>query len=185
MADTLAIRFWAKVEKTDTCWNWTGAKLLKGYGKIGAGKRGTGSRCAHRVSWELANGPIPSGLWVLHHCDNPPCVRPDHLFLGTPADNNADMCAKGRSRFGTAPRGTHCKRGHPVTEENTYVTRRGRFCRACWEIREKRWRDRNKPQIAAKMLAWQRANREKCRAYSKAYRVRVKADLQQRVTPCA
>lgn len=92
-APTTADRFWARVEKTETCWLWSGGRDPDGYGEF------NGTR-AHRASWELHNGPIPNGLWVLHHCDNPPCVRPDHLFLGSSADNTADKVAKGRHRLG-------------------------------------------------------------------------------------
>lgn len=82
-------RFWSRVQKSDGCWTWTGSKDGDGYGFVGRDR-------AHRFSYELANGPIPKGLCVLHTCDNPPCVRPDHLFLGTHADNVADRHAKGR-----------------------------------------------------------------------------------------
>jgi hypothetical protein len=84
-------RFWKQVEKTPTCWIWTGNRHAYGYGRFGKGRRLT-----HRVSWELANGPIPDGLQVLHKCDNPPCVRPDHLFLGKNLENNWDSINKGR-----------------------------------------------------------------------------------------
>ncbi len=90
---TLEERFWAKVNKTDGCWEWVGRKSPKGYGEID----GTNYTVrAHRLSWELHYGPIPEGKLICHHCDNPPCVRPDHLFVGTIGDNNRDMCAKGR-----------------------------------------------------------------------------------------
>ena len=98
-----ADRFWPKVDKSGDCWPWTGTRLPKGYGQFGRGRRGAGMAKAHRISWELHYGPIPEGLCVLHHCDNPPCVRPDHLFLGTQSDNLADMTAKGRRvRHGAA-----------------------------------------------------------------------------------
>jgi len=100
----IADRFWPKVDKNGSapehcpelgpCWVWTGAHVPWGYGQIGLTGRKNGR--AHVVSWEMHNGPIPDGLWVLHKCDNPPCVRPDHLFLGTVQDNTADMIAKGR-----------------------------------------------------------------------------------------
>jgi hypothetical protein len=91
-------RFWSKVDKTGDCWEWQGGHV-KGYGEITAGKRpGRTWRYAHRVAWELTFGPIPRGLCVLHRCDNRGCVRPAHLFLGTVADNNRDMWAKGRGR---------------------------------------------------------------------------------------
>jgi len=84
---------------------WTGSKRNKGYGAFvwsGADGEVIQGR-AHRFSWELHNGPIPEGMSVLHRCDNPPCVNPRHLFLGTIADNNHDMQAKGRK----VPGGTH------------------------------------------------------------------------------
>lgn len=92
-------RFWAQVEKTDGCWFWIPAKARNEYGAI----RVLGHRSkvkAHRFSWELHFGPIPDGLDTLHHCDTPPCVRPDHLFLGTNGDNVADKVSKGRQSKG-------------------------------------------------------------------------------------
>jgi hypothetical protein len=100
-------RFWAAVDKTnaDGCWEWTRARFPSGYGKMqleGGSRKVPGSRKlegAHRLAWTLTHGEIPDGLWVLHKCDNRPCCRPDHLFLGTCADNVRDMVAKGRHRF--------------------------------------------------------------------------------------
>lgn len=85
--------FWNNVEKTDTCWVWVRARNRSGYGRTGA--HGA-PRLAHRVSYEMAHGAIPDGLMVCHKCDNPPCVRPDHLFLGTAKDNVRDAQEKGR-----------------------------------------------------------------------------------------
>jgi len=94
-------RFWAKVQRTEECWLWTGSCGRNGYGHIGRAGHEGGWELAHRLSWVLHNGEIPAESHVLHRCDNPPCVRPDHLFLGTHKDNMRDMVAKGRSHLGS------------------------------------------------------------------------------------
>lgn len=97
MKPSRAERFWARVEKLDGCWAFKGAHSADGYGSFWDGTRAVR---AHRYAWELANGPIPAGLLIRHSCDNPSCVRPDHLSLGTDADNKADSMARGRHHHG-------------------------------------------------------------------------------------
>ncbi len=92
------VRFWAKVKKTDGCWLWQGATHNRGHGTFGDIPHHT--MPAHRFAWQDVNGPIPNGLFVCHSCDNPPCVRPDHLFLGTAKDNSVDAERKGRLYHG-------------------------------------------------------------------------------------
>lgn len=87
------IRFWKKVNKTDTCWLWTGAKERYGFIKLSH----TEQVYTHRYSWELHFGTIPEGMFVCHKCDVTLCVRPDHLFLGTDLDNVRDRNSKGRN----------------------------------------------------------------------------------------
>jgi hypothetical protein len=106
---SLSCRFWSKVDKGGgvACWIWTAAKSSDGYGSFDQAG-------AHRMAWELARGPIPRGLSVLHNCptgDNPACVNPDHLWLGTQPDNIADMTAKGRRRVAVGE--ANGQRKHP------------------------------------------------------------------------
>jgi hypothetical protein len=88
--------FWARVDKSGACWLWEGRSDEKGYGRVGYDrKRNVG---AHRVAWALTHGGDLPTAWVLHRCDNPPCVRPEHLFLGDARDNNRDRQNKGRTQ---------------------------------------------------------------------------------------
>jgi hypothetical protein len=93
------------------CWEYCGCRFKKGYGNIRVGGKSGKNRGTHRVSYELHIGPIPDGLLVMHSCDNPPCVNPDHLSVGTVADNVADMDAKGRRVIATGDR--HGSKTHP------------------------------------------------------------------------
>lgn len=126
--------FWAKVNvlSDDECWEWLAYTNDDGYGMFGVGSRIDNSRrrlYVHRLSWELANGPIPNRLIVCHTCDNPPCVNPSHLFLDSFGGNMKDASAKGRVRnqFSDLEEVTHCPRGHPYS-----LTSKGKkYCKEC------------------------------------------------------
>lgn len=103
-------RFWSKVDKSGECWIWTGVRQ-NGYGSFWFEH---GPKPAHRISWTLTHGPITDGLFACHRCDNPACVNPDHLFLGTAGDNARDMWSKGRQAIRV--RGKCIKRPLPSAE---------------------------------------------------------------------
>jgi len=98
MTDSQIKKFWEKVAIKGPldCWEWTGARKPKGYGNVRVDKKYLSS---HRIAWELSNGNIPSGLIVMHICDNPSCCNPSHLVLGTRRTNSFDMINKGREGF--------------------------------------------------------------------------------------
>ena len=89
-------RFWPRVDKSAACWLWTGTLNHYGYGVLKVGGRAGRVLTTHRIAFELAHGPIPDGMRVLHKCDVPRCVNPAHLYLGTAADNTRDMMERGR-----------------------------------------------------------------------------------------
>lgn len=133
------------------CWEWTLKRHRTGYGEIW---RKRGYHGAHRVSWEIHNGPIPEGMFVCHHCDNPPCVNPAHLFVGTPKDNARDRERKGRrdpmpaamAAKAMRPIKTHCPQGHEYAGANLrlivspegWVSRRCRKCAAIYTSASRR-----------------------------------------------
>lgn len=112
-------RFWSKVEKTDGCWNWTGKRDREGYGEIHVGRKYV--RC-HRMSYRIARGDFPDNLRVLHKCDNPSCVNPSHLFLGTDADNMRDKCMKNRQARGEKGGNTKLRESQVMEIRELYKT---------------------------------------------------------------
>ena len=134
-------RFWPKVQKTETCWLWTGALKSGGYGQFFAEKYAL----AHRVAYELVVGPIPEGLTLDHLCRVHNCVNPAHLEPVT----NGENLRRGMGPTGIHARATHCPKGHEYTVENTYRNKKGwRTCRAC-RVREgakTRRRSRTQPE---------------------------------------
>jgi hypothetical protein len=142
----LPARFWSKVIVSPSgCWLWAAAKDHRGYGRYSLNGR---DPAAHRVAHEALIGPIPDGLYVLHGCDTPSCVNPNHLRAGTQGDNLRECVDRGRHPWANK---MHCLAGHPYDEANTYVDSRGRrHCRTCRRERGLRWWRRN---IGAKQAA--------------------------------
>jgi hypothetical protein len=135
-------RFWARVDKSRDCWNWTGGKNSDGYGRTSLRGRTDG---VHRISWVMHYGPIAGSLVVCHSCDNPSCVRPDHRFLGTQLDNLRDAAGKGRM-VGRVSVGV-CRNGHPRTPDNIITRKNARtpsglehVCRLCTLAGYRRYR---------------------------------------------
>lgn len=123
-------RFWAKVEKTGSCWLWLGAKVGNGYGQINLD--GHRRVYAHRLSWELAHGAIQEGLDIDHLCRNRGCVNPAHMEVVT----NRTNVLRGTGPTAANARKTECKRGHPLSGENLFRYKDGRRdCRTCMRLR--------------------------------------------------
>ena len=146
----------------ERCIEWNGLRFSTGYGRLTNSERiRTGHLSAHRWIYEQFYGPIPPGLFVLHKCDNPPCVNPTHLRAGTPGDNIRDASAKGRLYNQKL---TVCQRGHTFDDANTSRLGRQqkRNCRTCWNDRQRRryWADPERRRRAI----------ERCRRYDAARR---------------
>ena len=122
-------RFLSHVAKSEGCWGWTGKVDKAGYGQFKIGGRNGKTHFAHRVSYTLFRGEIPEGMCVCHKCDNPSCVNPEHLWLGTNADNSRDAMAKGRLRGAIAPPPAHPPRLKELRDQqlpNPHPSRRSK-----------------------------------------------------------
>ena len=128
-------RFFMKIKKTKSCWIWKSKKTPKGYGTFDTKPYGGGTVYAHRYSYKHHFGNFDKNLFVCHKCDNPSCVNPKHLFLGTCKDNVIDCFKKGRGNINLAKyqrSKTHCPKGHEYNEENTaFYVKDYRSCRQC------------------------------------------------------
>jgi len=149
MKGTLEERFFAKARKgrkPDDCWEWLAVTNSQGYGRIRVDDQ---MKLSHRISWWVHFGPIPKGLQVHHHCDNPPCSNPSHLWIGTQSDNIRDCSEKGRLITVGKSRMTCCPNGHEYTVENTaFETNGHRRCRECnrrtIRVYMRKWREKQR-----------------------------------------
>lgn len=128
-----------------TCWEWIGSKDVYGYGRIYRAPR---TIKAHRLSYQLFKGPLDHRLFILHSCDNPGCVNPEHLRLGTQKDNVTDMIKRGRNtRTKAFSERSHCNKGHELTDDNVYFRPDGRDkargCKKCKSIAMKNYHARH------------------------------------------
>lgn len=132
--NALRVAFWKRVSRAgdNDCWTWLGCVDSKGYGRLRHGKRNAVQNMrANRVSWMVHHGAVPDDLVVMHLCDNPICVNPRHLALGTTAANNWDAIHKGRFRAPNSLK-THCLRGHALAGDNLSIAKDGgRICLTC------------------------------------------------------
>lgn len=157
--DKDAERFFAKVHKTDGCWEWTAGKDLDGYGSFWFRGKNVG---AHRWSYEHHKGTVPPGMEVDHLCHNPSCVRPDHLEAVSGAENKR----RGYSPSAITARAGVCKRGHLLTPDNLFIGKDGRRrCKACKNARNRRYMSSYVPE-----------HREQKQAYDKARHARLKGE---------
>lgn len=168
LKDTDIDRFWSKVDKSGpipahcpeigACWVWTAARNGSPNHQYGAIRIHGGRKTVHthRMSWQIANGPIPAGMYVCHKCDNPACCNPSHLFLGDQGANMRDCASKGRcggdgGAFWKAK--THCPQGHPYSGDNLRVNPKTghRYCREC---RRRNERDRYRASARYRGGGW-------------------------------
>lgn len=143
-------RFWAKVDKTEACWNWTACLDPQGYGRYNHNRK---TKLSHRLAYEEIVGPIPDGLHLDHLCKNRRCLNPEHLEPVTPQENlRRSSVLEAKAAI------THCPHGHEYTAENTHINTNGaRSCRACRRGHVRRWHQA-RPDYQA---AWARAKTQK------------------------